>query len=356
MKKYVKLFSVILALAMVATLFGCKKEVEEPTTTTKPPTTAATTEDSVKEYNPLTGDKDFDPEAIGKRPVAIVVENLEPARPQWGIETPDILVEGEVEGGISRMLWIYADWNTVPEKVGPIRSARPSYVEFSEMFDAIFIHWGGSHSKYEYTGGYSVMKRDNVKHYDGMNGGALFGRDSTRSTSSEHRGIVNGKALPDAIASRDFRKEIKEKHYPNFKFNGKVKDAGEAQASTVNLKFSSRTDTRAFTYNTDDGKYHSGDWQTDVSFENVIILSTPSTYITTPYKRGGSVTYVNYDILRSEGTGYYASNGTITEIDWSTKSGTIVLKNKEGKRLGLNKGNSYIGFCSSNNSGSVTYA
>lgn len=356
MKKFVKLLSAVMALVMVATLFGCKKKGEEPTTTTRPPATVVTTEDAVKEYNPLTGNKDFDPEAIGKRPVAIVVENLEPARPQWGIETPDILVEGEVEGGISRMLWIYADWNTVPEKVGPIRSARPSYVEFSEMFDAIFVHWGGSHSKYEYVGGYTTMIRDNVKHFDGMNGGALFGRDNTRSTSSEHRGIVNGKALPDAIASRDFRKEYKNKHYPNFRFNDKVKNAGSDAANSVNLKFSSRTDTRAFTFNTEDKQYHSSDWKTDVSFQNVIILQTPSKYITTPYKNGGSVTYVNYDILDSEGTGYYASNGTISEITWSTKSGTIVLKNSNGKRVGLNKGNSYIGFCSTNNDGSVTFA
>lgn len=351
MKRMTKLVAVVLALVIAATLFGCKKK-EEPAPTT---TTTTTTQAAVKEYNPLTGDDNFSKDAIGRRPVAIVVENLEPARPQWGIETPDILVEGEVEGGISRMLWIYADWDTVPEKVGPIRSARPSYVEFSEMFDAIFVHWGGSHSKYEYTGGYSVMKRDDVKHFDGMNGGAMFGRDNTRSTSSEHRGIVNGKELPNAIANRNFRKELKKKHYPSFKFNSKVKNAGEATANSIGLTFSSRTDTRDFTYSTEDNKYHSDDWKTDVSFQNVIVLSTPSKYITTPYKRGGSVTYVNYDILDSEGTGYYASNGTITEINWSTKSGTIVLTNKEGKRVGLNKGNSYIGFCSSNNSGSVSY-
>ena len=90
--------------------------------------------------NPFTGESGFSESAVGKRPVAIVVENLRPARPQWGITSPDIICEGEVEGGISRMLWLYADVNDVPEKVGPLRSARPSYVKFSTFFDAIFIH------------------------------------------------------------------------------------------------------------------------------------------------------------------------------------------------------------------------
>lgn len=355
MKKFARVIAVIMAIVMIASLFGCKKDAEEPVATTEPTTTEEVTEAPVKDYNPFTGSADFSAEAVGRRPVAIVVENLEPARPQWGIETPDILVEGEVEGGISRMLWLYADYSSVPEKVGPTRSARPSYVQFSELFDAIFIHWGGSHTKYEYVGGYTIIKEDKVKHFDGMKGGAMFGRDTTRSTSSEHRGIVKGKEIPNAIAEKGWRTELNEKHYPKFTFNDEVANAGATTANSLNLKFSSRTDTRHFTYNTNDSKYHSNDWKTDVSFQNVIILSTPSTYITTPYKRGGSVTYVNYNILKTEGTGYYASNGTITEINWSSQSGTLVLTDKEGKELALNKGQSYIGFCSSNNSGSVSY-
>ena len=100
-------------------------------------------------YNSLTGQWGLDPsKIIPTRTVGVVVENHPAARPQWGMDdkyfAPDIILEGEVEGGISRMLWIWADYNKMPYMVGPVRSARPPFVRFSEFFDAMFVHWGMS--------------------------------------------------------------------------------------------------------------------------------------------------------------------------------------------------------------------
>lgn len=351
MKRISKIIASVLAIVMIMSLIGCGKgDIElEPTTTT---TTTTTTE--APPVNPLTGKDGYSKEALTVRPVAIVVENLSPARPQWGINSPDIIVEGEVEGGISRMLWIYADYTKVPSKVGPIRSARPSYVQFSELFDAVYIHWGGSHSKGDYVGGYETIKKDKVNDIDGMNGGELFGRDTTRKTSSEHRGILKGDKIGAAIKKKGYRTELDSTKFPKFVFNSSVQDAGESVASTLKVKFSDRTDTRKFTYNTDDKKYHTNDWKTDVDFENVIVLKTDSKYITTPYK-GGSTTYLNYTIKNAQGTGYYASNGKVSQISWSTSTGTLVLTDANGKTLSLNVGNSYIGLCSSNHNGTVSY-
>ena len=70
-----------------------------------------TAEEPERVYNRLTGDETNTAE--GKRSVAIVVENTAAARPQWGIDddekSPDIILHGEVEGGITRMLWFYSD-------------------------------------------------------------------------------------------------------------------------------------------------------------------------------------------------------------------------------------------------------
>ncbi len=352
MKKATRILALTLTAVMALSLFGCKKAEPLPEITTT--TTTTTTTKAPDMFNPLTGDDDFDKNALGVRPVAIVVENLEPARPQWGIETPDIIVEGEVEGGISRMLWIYADYKKVPEKVGPIRSARPSFIQFSELFDAIYIHWGGSHSKSSYTGGYETIRNDKVDHIDGMNGGKLFGRDTTRYTSSEHRGIIYGNKIPDIIKDKGFRTELNEEKYPKFKFNETAASIGEKSGTSIGFRFSDRTDTRVFNYDAEKKNYVCSDWKTDVSFKNVIILNTNSQYITTPYK-SSSTTYLNYEILNSEGTGYYSSNNYTAEIHWSTKSGTLVLTDLNGATLNLNKGNSYIGLCSKNHEGKIKY-
>ena len=347
MKKYL---SIALCVIIVLALFGCSKK-EEPTTTAQQTTAATTTTtEAPKDINPLTGETGFNKNAFEVRPVAIVVENLRPARPQWGIGSSDIIVEGEVEGGISRMLWLYADYTAVPEKVGPIRSARPSYVKFAEFFDAIYVHWGGSHNKADYKGGYSVIKSHHIDNIDGMKGGALFGRDKTRSVSSEHRGIINGKKLPSTIEDKGFRTALDKEKTSVLYFNDSVIDAGSEKASKINAKFSSRTDTRKFTYK--DGKYHSNDWETDVAFQNVVVLMDETKYITTPYK-GSSTTYINYQYKGT--SGYYASNGTKTEITWKVKDRKIYLMDLNGNPLKINPGKTYIGLASSNNGGSVTF-
>ncbi|MBR4241407.1 MAG: DUF3048 domain-containing protein [Eubacterium sp.] len=345
-----KVLSVILCAIIIAALFGCAKK-EEPATTTQTTTQTTQTTTAAPVYtNPLTGKEGYNKSAVGVRPVAIVVENLRPARPQWGIGSSDIIVEGEVEGGISRMLWIYADMTSVPKKIGPIRSARPSYVKFSEFFDSIYIHWGGSHSKGGYTGGYGVIKKDKVDHIDGMNGGKLFSRDTTRRVSSEHRGILNGKKIPEVIKDKKFRTALDENKFSNLEFNESKVAAGSEKAEKISARFSKRTDTRKFTYK--DGKYHCSDWETDVKFQNVIILSDETKYITTPYK-GSSTTYVNY--LYKGHDGYYASKGTQTKIKWEVKDNKLYLKDLNGNPLKINQGKSYIGLASSNNGGKITF-
>lgn len=345
MKRYIKsLIAVILVFVIGTSFYACSKQEEETTTQTTESTTVY-----IPPTNVLTGEE-INASSDGKRPVAIVVENHKDARPQWGSGTADIVCEGEVEGGISRMLWIYADRTKMPDQIGPLRSARPSFVEFGTFFDAVFIHWGGSHSKGNYVGGYETISAQNVDDIDGMSGGALFGRNKDRKVSSEHTGVMYSSELDGVIEEKGYRNTLNENNLIKFSFNDSITPAGDINAGKVNVKFSSRTDTRKFAFSTDDSKYHSSDWDTDVSFENLFILKAQSTYITAPYD-GSSVTYVNYDW--SSGSGTYVSDGKACDISWSVDNGKLSIKDSNGSPITLNKGQSYIGFVSSNNGGSV---
>ena len=44
--------------------------------------------------NPLTGLSGFREAAVGRRPVAVMINNAPAARPQWGLCAPDIVLEG----------------------------------------------------------------------------------------------------------------------------------------------------------------------------------------------------------------------------------------------------------------------
>ena len=168
----------ICVLLSACMLFACgKKQKDFETDTSAPVTTAEPA--AATDVNPLTGLTGLPESSIGKRPVCVMVENSPEARPQWGLCSPDIVVEGEVEGGITRMMWMYADISSAP-KIGPTRSARHDYVELAEGFDAIYVHFGGSNLAYD------KISADKVDDIDGMKAGSYFARDKARKVSREH--------------------------------------------------------------------------------------------------------------------------------------------------------------------------
>lgn len=365
-KKIIIIVVAIIAIVAigVGTFFALSKgKKEEPTTTAAPSTTESTTAAPVIIMNPLTGTKDFNEAAVGKRPVGLVVENAQAARPQWGIDdskySPDIIVEGEVEGGETRMLWLYADYTALPEQIGPMRSARPPYIKFSELFDAIFIHWGQSSTSGNYYGADEVFVDDNVDHINQMTYSdkiGLFGRDYSRKVSSEHTGVLYGDKVAQAIEDAGFRTDAKESSYTKFSFSESAKTVGTTPCNSLGLKFSSNTHTRDWTYSTEDKMYHSTDYSTDVERTNLLVLYDTTEYIV-KYNYGGSgrsETYCNY--TRAGGKAQFASMGTITDITWSVEDGVIVLKAADGSDVELNPGKTWIGYASSNYSGSTTIA
>ena len=87
------------------------------------------------EKNPLTGEYGFNENAVGKRPVAVMVSNIKAALPQYGIDEADIVYELPVEGGITRLMAIYADYTNVPD-VCSVRSCRYYYPLIAYGMDA----------------------------------------------------------------------------------------------------------------------------------------------------------------------------------------------------------------------------
>lgn len=76
-------------------------------------------------------------------PVGVMIENLSTIRPQAGLEYANVIYEALVEGGITRFLAVY----TLPEiveRIGPVRSARPYYLDLVKEYDALYAHVGGS--------------------------------------------------------------------------------------------------------------------------------------------------------------------------------------------------------------------
>lgn len=76
--------------------------------------------------------------------IGIMIDNHPNARPQSGLSQARVVYEVPVEGGITRFFALF-DVNDTVAKVGPVRSARPYFLDWlSEYGNTSFWHSGGS--------------------------------------------------------------------------------------------------------------------------------------------------------------------------------------------------------------------
>ncbi len=117
--------------------FGTESETV-PVSETEDITTEAETEPVIviPDYiNPLTG-LGATRDLYNARPVAIMINNLWGALPQEGIDECDIMYECLVEGGITRLMVLKADYASLG-KIGSVRSCRHYYLDLAQNYDAI---------------------------------------------------------------------------------------------------------------------------------------------------------------------------------------------------------------------------
>lgn len=142
-KKILIIAGVVLAVIVISSLvywFLIKKDSGQQTVIKT--TTVKKVAVKVKPTSPLTG-VELSDKNLSTRPVtALMIENSPDARPQSGINDAGVIFEAVAEGGITRFLVLYQE--TQPQYIGPIRSARPYYIDFALPFDAGLGHVGGS--------------------------------------------------------------------------------------------------------------------------------------------------------------------------------------------------------------------
>jgi len=78
------------------------------------------------------------------RPLGIMIENHENARPQSGLSFADVVYEVVAEGGITRFLSVYYCQDA--GFVGPVRSARTYFLDFISEYGSfpLYAHVGGA--------------------------------------------------------------------------------------------------------------------------------------------------------------------------------------------------------------------
>lgn len=77
--------------------------------------------------------------------LAVKIDNVRKAKPQTGLDSADLVYVEQVEGGLSRLMAVYA--SELPEVIGPVRSARESDLELLRQFDEPTLAFSGAQRK-----------------------------------------------------------------------------------------------------------------------------------------------------------------------------------------------------------------
>jgi hypothetical protein len=93
--------------------------------------------------------------------VAIMFDNAYDARPQYGLGNADIVYEALAEGNITRLLGIFDSQENI-NKIGPVRSARPYFMDWAGEYGGVYMHVGGSPDALSSVGDYDFYNIDQI--------------------------------------------------------------------------------------------------------------------------------------------------------------------------------------------------
>lgn len=363
-KRKVMLMASALLLAVTMGMAGCgqkkadaeetqKEEVkttEEPEEEESTAVSGAAVEPEAAvpaNQNLLTGIGDLSQEAIGKRPVAVMVNNVQKAMPQYGVGQADIIFEIPVEGDATRFMALYGDYTKVPQ-ICPIRSCRYYFPALSQGFDAYYVNWGIDDTMGDYLAALNMDQIEGI-----TNTGGLFGRDQEKLNQGyalEHTGYFDGTKLVSYIESQGLRADLLEdKKGAAFPFNGMEEQLKPEGSDCTSVQINFGAQSSAFTYDQEKKVYLkqiNGQPQVDgktgeqLSFTNVFVLETDiSVRDDIGHKE------IDWDGA-ADSVGYYVSNGGVQKIHWSKEANNensyLRFYDESGQEISINRGKSYI--------------
>lgn len=335
MKNKILIIILILAVIVLAVLFGMKALNNQDVANYNDEGNATNEEQPEVKEEPK-----VQTWAGNSRSFAVMIDNVGDARPQSALDEAEIVYEVTVEGKLTRLLAVYKDIEDVEQTIGPVRSARPVFIDYALENDSILVHYGYSNRAKD--------EIDNKKIINNVNGlvtsSATFWR--TKEKEAPHNAITNMKAITEYAEKKGYRMTSDKESVLNYVVD-EVELETESLANTVNVPYTS-TYKVAFKYNPETKLYErylngtvQKDWLTKetITTKNIIITFA-NNYTTDEEPGAGRQEIENIGEL----DGYYITNGKVIKITCSksSRSAQTVYKNEAGEEIEVNDGNTYI--------------
>lgn len=275
------------------------------------------------------------PEELSKRPVAVSIDNHPRARWQAGLSQAEIVYEVEVEHPFTRYLCIFLAKE--PERIGPVRSARPYLIYYALEYDGIFVHVGGSEDAF------AEIRRLSAADVDGLYSGAMWRYNDT-GKYAPHNMYTTLESIRDEAEYYGYRTEAE---YEGYMFKEKDEILSENfdinSAKEVNIVYNDYN-TTDYIYEEENSLYlrfkdeeeHIDELdKKQITAKNIIAIETSKTVLDNEGRLFlGTI---------GQGNGIYITNGESIPITWEKASEKDKLRFYSGdEELVLNPGNTWI--------------
>lgn len=328
MLKDKKTIILVLTIFMAIFLAGCKEKKEasaimeqEPKIVVNDEETNIETIDSQENQeekkegvpSPISGIYTSE-ENIHKRPFAVMLDNQKHARPQAGLDQAEVIYEVLAEGWITRYMAIFLI--NEPELIGPVRSARPYFLDKAMEYDALYIHDGGSPQAL------SDIKKLKMADISAQSRGKdTFWRKNHKKRP--HNEYTSAVAIRKAAKRSGYRENVK---FETLKFNDQEKRINGNSLKYVKIPYD-KNYKPSFKYDEDEELYYryindkphlDESSKKHLTAQNIIIQKTQTKVIDSAGRREIK--------LVGKGEGFFITKGQIRKIIWEKNSRRGITK------------------------------
>lgn len=279
--------------------------------------------------------------SITARPYTVMLDNHPKAYPQTGLNQAPIVFEALAEFGITRYMAVFVPGVSPDLKtIGPVRSARPYFVEWAKGLRGVYTHAGGSPEALTMAQtSVEILNMDALR----RDAGKYFRRSAQRAaphnlyTSSAD---IAAFAAGQPAAAADL-KEI------GFLYKADAAAAQRPASQRLTYHFIYKEAYVSWSYDKASNSYlyfrqrrpHvdavTGE---QVRFRNVVVMEVPERRI--PGDAKGRIE----QIVTGEGPARIFLDGTVVEGTWRKGAGFAQLQffGRDGAEIALNSGNVWI--------------
>jgi hypothetical protein len=265
----------------------------------------------------------------------VQVENSDQSDPHYGLQKAGVVYEYLAEGGITRFTVVYFNPATV-DRVGPVRSIRPTALRLREAYGGVLFFSGGSAP---------LMAQVHTQHIpensEDDNGDAHFQRDTARL--APHNLFTTGKDIAAVLPGVKGTSPYVVAAPGTLPASGKPAPGISFQQTPVHrVTYTYSEAARAYAYSSERGPLvDAGNNGQAVQATNVVLLEAPHKDF--GYADVNGIPVIDFD-LSAGGPAVLLSGGKRYDVKWDPAAAghPPALKSADGRALALPDGLTWV--------------